>query len=797
MNRFPKRLLFLPLILIIAGFSLHLLLHLRLLPLVILRPIPLRPIDVARPNELEILDRNKAVLRHLPADDGTRSAPVDESDIPKVVVNAFLAAEDKRFFHHPGYDLVAISRAFYDNVRYGRVVSGASTITQQLVRISHPRKRNLYSKLIELVCAIKLEHLLEKQTILKHYLNRVPMGSNINGVGLAARRYFHCHVSRLDVSQAAFLAALPQSPGRITHNRKGLERRRKSIIRKMMLLGKISVDEFDEALRNPPKVYPPIHPFSATHAVQMVLRGKKGYQTKVQTTISASLQKVAERVLRSRREWLEEKRCDQAALVVLDNKTLEVLALVGSMGVRDSLGGWNNGCVAYRSAGSTLKPFAYALALEEGWTASSMLRDTSRTYATPLSDYRPLNFSRVEHGPVLLRQALGASLNLPAVNLLKDLGVEKLFVNLKSLGLKPLEDSADHYGLGLVLGNMEVRLLDLAAAYAALANGGKYKQPRLLAGSEQDERQVYTKETAYIVTHMLADPSARVLAFGTPWYLDFSWPVAMKTGTSTSYRDTWLVAYTTRHTIAAWAGNFNGSPTAKLTGAAACGPIVHDILEHLYSDSHPQQFQKPEGLQWLQVCAISGCQPGEACKHKIRELFALDRPPGRTCPVHRKEQPELVYLPAEYAPWESKRLTQGLLGRFRLQGAVPVPEAHTIGVPQQSQAVSQVVTGHVSIGASEFPVARWPEGACSIEITSPLAVDRYVIDRQRPLAEQVIRLQVEVSRPVNVVTWYIDSVRYATLPAPYETYWRLERGQHRIVAACPDGTAAAVTVTVE
>ena len=224
---------------------------------------------------------------------------------------------------------------------------------------------------------------------------------------------------------------------------------------------------------------------------------------------------------------------------------------------------------------------------------------------------------------------------------------------------------------------------------------------------------------------------------------------------------------------------------------------MHDILEHLYVDSHPQQFTEPEGVEWLDVCSISGCLPGPACRHKIRELYVKDRPPGRTCPVHREQQPELVFLPAEYAPWESKRLTQGLLGRYRLQGHVQIPEAHTIGVPQQVVESTKVVTGHISIGADEFPVSVWPEGACAIEITSPLAVDRYVIDRQRPLADQVIRLQVEVSRPVREVTWYVDGVRYAKLPAPYETYWRLERGRHRIVATCPDGTASAVTVTVE
>jgi len=625
-------------------------------------------------------------------------------------------------------------------------------------------------------------------------------------VGLSARLYFGCDLSRVTAGQAALLAALPQSPGRITggaRGRRALERRRKSIVRRMAALGFLTAAERDEALQERVQPARPEHPFRATHAVEMALREAGRHESGVvRTTIDGKLQAVAEKALKSRRKWLEDRDCDQAAVVVLDNESLEVLALVGSQGVRSSVGGWNNGCLAYRSAGSSLKPFAYALALEEGWTPASMLRDTRRTYATPLSDYRPLNFSRTEHGPVSLREALGASLNLPAVNLMRELGPDRLLTRLKQVGLRPLVDDPDHYGLGLVLGNMEVRLLDLAAAYACLANGGVYHPPRVVAGGAGAGRQAFSEQAAYLTMHILSDASARVLAFGRPWYLDFNWPVALKTGTSTSYRDAWLVACTTRHTVAVWAGNFTGESTEELTGASACGPVVHDLLEYLCAAGSPGPFVEPPGIWRERVCSVSGCIPGADCPYVVEELFMADHPPGRECPVHKPQRPDLVFLPSEFASWESKQATQGLLGRYRLQGGLEVPGMLELKMPEPwgmmaSAAAGPVVTGHVSIGADHLPVSMFPEGASTIEITSPMSVDRYMVDPGRPANEQVIRLQVEVSRPVESVTWYVDGVRWAQVPAPYESLWQLARGKHRIAAACPDGTADAVTVTVE
>lgn len=772
----------------------HGVLLLRLVPRFVLDRIPFDPADCVRPEETEVTDRFGVVLRHLPAPDGTRSRPVELDEVPQVVIHAFLAAEDRRFFEHAGYDPRAMVRACRDGLRAGRVVSGASTITQQLVRISRPRPRTAATKLAELAAAVKLEHLLDKRTILRHYLNRVPLGCNVHGIGLAARLYFDCDVSRLDASRAALLAALPQAPARIFGRpgaRAALERRRQWILRRMVACGWLDADEAELARKERPGPRRPRHPFTAPHAVGQALTEARRRGGSVATTLDAGLQDVLERIIRSRRLELQDRKCTQMAAIVVEVGTREILALVGSYGARTPLG-WNDGTRARRSAGSTLKPFAYALALERGFSPASMLRDTRRVFAAPRSDYRPLNFDRTEQGPVSMRRALAGSLNLPAVHMAKELGVAPIFERLGLLGLAPLVDDPEHYGLGIVIGNMEVRLQDLAAAYAALADGGTYRPLRLLRdGAAGAERRVFSPQAAWIILDMLADPAARSTEFGAPWFLDYPWPVAMKTGTSTAFRDCWMAAVTSRHVILVWAGNFDGSSTDSLTGARACGPVVHDLLEHLagrYGD--PGAFPEPEGVERRRVCAVSGCRPGPACPHDIDEFFPSDAAPGELCPVHRDEAPDLVYLPAPFAPWLATQRGRGLGARFRLDD----PQAPS---PLTGVALTSPPTGPVSIEAFSLPVSPWPEGAPRIEITSPLRVDRYVLDPTRPSSEQRLRFHVEVSRPVERITWYVDGVELAAAGPPYGAEWPLQRGVHRIVAVCPDGTADAVTLTVE
>jgi penicillin-binding protein 1C len=792
----------------LAVLLIHLACLYHLVPLRLLAIVPLRPIDLARPNEIELTDRKGVFLRHIPASDGTRSDPVTSDEIPLMVIDAFIAAEDKRFLSHGGYDPLALVRSFISNVKALKVVSGASTITQQLVRISYPRKRTVFNKILEIFSAVKAEHLLTKEEILRHYLNRVPMGKNIHGVSLACRQYFDIPLSLISLEQSAFLAAIPQSPGRVrgaSNKQKALFKRQRWILQRMLGLGFIEKESYDRALEQKIEIKTPRWPFLAPHFTEMVMKDFSGQvrDKAVTTTLDADFQRMVEKIVSSRVEYLSDNNCTQMAVVIIENQNAAVRAFVGSKGLRMGDYGWNDGALTYRSAGSALKPFAYACAIERGIDAAVSLRDIRRTYSTPLSDYRPLNFSRDEHGPVLMRQALGASLNLPAIDLLMRLGVDVFFSNLKDLGFNPIIDNSEHYGLGLVIGNMEVRLLDLCAAFATLARGGVYLKPRFYEDDNKAliQKRVYSEETSFIITDMLADPSPRILAFGRPWYLNYKFPVAMKTGTSTSFRDCWMVAYTPEFTVGCWAGNFNGAPTKGLTGAHACGPLIHSIIENVFPQSGQKYFMKPPGVVEKDICSVSGCVPSSACPHFRKELFVESEVPFTVCQVHRDESPDLVFLSPEYATWTSKQRTRGVLGRYRLDGEIEIPGVLNLTVPD-SQSISSKsqlvpVSSVVELGGMDFTVSEWPEGVSFIQIRSPLPVDRFVLDASREKSSQVIRLQADVLIPVEEITWYIDGTPYAVVGPPYETLWTLTRGEHRIVASCSDGSADAVTVSVE
>ena len=327
--------------------------------------------------------------------------------------------------------------------------------------------------------------------------------------------------------------------------------------------------------------------------------------------------------------------------MIVANGSREVLALVGSCayGPRDR--GFNNGAAAWRSPGSALKPFLYALALDQGFTPASVLEDVERRYRTPRGEFIPANFDRVSHGPISFREALGNSLNLSTVHLLNLMGPETYYDTLAGLHLiNHPEFTPEHYGLGMVVGNPEVSLLQLAAAYACLANRGSFGPLRLtLDAPEADATPVFSPQAAFIISDILSDPMARTRIFGGASAMNPPYRMAIKTGTSTHYRDLWAVAYTPEYTLAVWVGNFNGRPTADLSGAGAAAPIVADLAEALFAGGMPAPFRKPAGVVTAEVCAFSGLKPGPGCVHRRQELFMAGTEPQAPCSYHHPGNP--------------------------------------------------------------------------------------------------------------------------------------------------------------
>jgi penicillin-binding protein 1C len=755
-----------------------------------------------RPGPL-VLDRQDRVLYLGPASDGSRMVQLPPGPLPPLVAAAFVAAEDQRFWEHPGVDLLAVIRAVGNNLWAGRIVSGASTITQQLARLTHPGPRTWSRKVAEMGRSLRLEAALSKEEILRRYLDRVPQGNNLAGVETAALAYFGKRAARLTPAEAATLAALAKAPGRLNPLRPHQSRllsRRDWVLGRMAALGFLKEQEMLTARSEPLLLAAAAgkrgrFPFRAQHFVNLVLADKNQNKGVVRTTLDLNRQRQLEQILLSHAGRLRAGGAAQAAAVLLDNRGPEVLALAGSLqyGPRDR--GYNNGAAAWRSPGSALKPFLYALALDRGFTPASILEDVERRYRLPGGEFHPANFDRVAHGPVSFREALGNSLNLSAVRLLHLVGQEPYYETLQRLGLiNRKERGPDHYGLGLVVGNPEVSLLQLAAAYACLANQGVYRPLRLRPDQALGEEiTVFSEQAAFIVSDILADSLARSRAFGGSQAMNPPFRLALKTGTSTRYRDCWAVAYSPRYTLAVWTGNFDGRPTANQSGAAIAAPIVSDLAAALFAAAPPETFPVPEGVSRVKVCSFSGQLPGMGCAHTVEEFCVAGAEPGRECAYHQGH-PSWHRLDTAYAGWLHQRHEKGAAGRYRLAGFHPDldrvfgREAAPAPGPGKTPGPMAPFLSSTGEGAARDEISR-------ISILYPLSGDRFLLT---PQAEEVeVTLKALCRARTEEVVWFVDGREVGAVGPPYQLAVPLSRGRHRLTAMGRDGLGDTVEVSVQ
>jgi penicillin-binding protein 1C len=552
------------------------------------------------------------------------------------VVAATLAMEDRRFRAHMGVDPIAVVRAAWQDAVSCRIVSGASTISMQVARMLEPRPRGVWAKIAEMFRALQLERRLSKDEILTLYLNLAPYGGNLYGIEAASLAYFGVHAKMLTLPEAALLAGIPQSPTRLRPDR-FMERalvRRKGVLAAMVRDGVLEdaapylandAPTSAREVRFPSGVWTqgtwnlvrkPL-PFLAPHFANLVA-AEFPRETVLRTTLDVRLQERVERQLRATVAALA--GVTNGACVVLDNESSEVLAYAGSVdfwSVKD--GGQVDGVRAFRSPGSTLKPLLYAHAYGKG-----LLAPEEQLADIPLGSlaWQPDNFDRTSHGLVQAQEALGKSYNLTAARLLRRVDAERFLKFIAEAGI--LERLRAVPGLALILGASEVRLIDLAMAYAALARGGVMRSPRFLAGASEDGgRTLFSPEACHLVSEALTGTPP-----GTP-YLD---GFAAKTGTSWGRRDAWTVAYTPRYTVGVWFGNFSGEASPALVGGVAARPCAIEILSWL--DPRPSWPAPPPGIRPGRVCAETGLAAGECCPKAVEgRVLAVDR---RTCAVHKR-----------------------------------------------------------------------------------------------------------------------------------------------------------------
>ena len=623
------------------------------LPPRLLTPLPLSATFVAA---------DGSSLRRMLSTEGNRTAGFTAlAEIPPDFIHATLAAEDKRFFAHRGLDIQAIARAAWDNCTRGRVVSGASTITQQLVKITaeDPPSRSLWRKLKQALQARHLEMIWSKERILAEYLNRVGYGNLLTGCTSAAQGYFDKPLRDLTPAECAFLAAIPQAPSRLNPLRdpKAVELRKRLVLDRMAACGWLTPEARAIALAEKHRLQPFNGGFAAPHAIELITASPAS--SIIRTTIDRPLQAYVESAITLRLDALRDRHVTQAAAVVIENRTGRVLALAGSRGFFDSEGGQVNGAWAPHSAGSAVKPFTYLLALERGATPATVIPDLPVEFATVTGIYRPENYDHRTHGPVSLRMALGSSLNIPAVRALKQLGGEQVLCHaLKQLGLTTLAEPAEHYGLGLTVGNAPVRLIELANAYACLARLGEYKPWTLLGqGAATESRRLFSEEACYLIAHILSDNQARIPAFGPNSVIRLPFPCAVKTGTSRNYRDNWTLGYTPEFTVGVWAGNFDNTPMEDVSGVSGAGPILRDIFIRLSETTRPTWFSEPSALVHAKVDTRTGHRlpfNAEVVHFTRDEIFLPTTLPAAASPADYDPATGRAYLGPEYAAWLAK-----------------------------------------------------------------------------------------------------------------------------------------------
>lgn len=770
------------------------------------RPLPAGFLSADRDTSIKITDRHGIILRESLSLEEGRTTWIEADELSENVIQAVLATEDKRFFSHSGIDLIALGRALVQNIQAGRILSGASTITQQLVknRLAYPR--TVWGKIREMAMALRLEYRLSKQEILAHYLNCVGFSNQVFGIEAASRLYFGKPSRHLSLAESVFLAGLIQAPSRYNpyrHFERALERQRLLLDRMRQQHGITETDYHIARKEHITLISKHAH-FKAPHFCDVVLRQLSDESSTpatpmIRTTLDYYLQERVEEIVSTRIDELQEYNVTNAAVLVLDNRQGDVLAFVGSKDFFDeTISGQVNGILSLRQPGSTLKPFTYQLALERAYTPATLLPDIRNFPAAPRS-FLPQNYDRTYHGPVRLREALACSYNIPAYRLIEEIGVETFYQRLHQFGFDSLQELPSFYGPGLTLGNGEVTLLELTRAYSILARGGKSVEEKYLLSSSsnpqlaarehqntktpkhsntrppslQPDIQLFSPRIVYLLTHILADRQAAVPAFGEYTPLELPFQTAVKTGTSKDYRDNWTVGFTRDYTVGVWVGNFDGTPMRKVSGITGAAPIYHDVMLALYRDYNPTNLldDPPEGIVTARICPVSGKLVSEDCPHGIEEVFLAETAPAKECDMHE-------------AYWVDAR--DGLLTEATAPNAVKTVFIHFPPLYQNWASEAGYPTPPTRYSSSSQPDKRQQVDLVHeeepIRIVHPNSGDVYAIDPILRREYQTIQLSAVTSPEIERLSWYVDDEFHESVGGPFQTAWTIAPGRHFIYA---------------
>lgn len=710
-----------------------------------------------------VYDRNGELLFTKLTPDEKWRLYLQPDEITPLLQKAILAKEDRWFFYHPGINPLAILRALTRNILAGKRTSGASTITMQVARLLHPRPRTWASKIIEMFRAIQLEIRFSKKEILRMYLNLAPYGGNIEGISSAAYFYLAKAPDHLSLAEITALSVIPNRPNSLTPGKHNVEiiTERNRWLQWMADRNIFRKKDIDDALKEPFDAIREAAPRYAPHlSLQLLKTGNNIYQTSIQLNTQLKTEKIVSDYINT----LKLQGIRNAAVLVVENNSRKVLAYVGSANFFDTTdGGQVNGAKAWRQPGSTLKPLVYGLAMDGGLvTPKKMIADVPVNY----SGYVPENYDLRFNGLVSMEYALMHSLNIPAVNMLQQVGKDKLVQSLALCRFEQIKRDQQKLGLSMVLGGCGTSLEDLTGMYCMLANNGNFKS--LQFSSEKTDEipvRILSTEASFMLHETLSKIDRPDLPLN--WGTTESLPrIAWKTGTSYGRRDAWSIGYNKTYTIGVWVGNFSGSGNPALSGATIATPLLFRLFNAIDRQSHTDWFSSPESIGQRIVCAETGMPPMEHCDQRILDYFIPLVSPADPC-QNRKEV--MIDVGGKISYCHECAPANGYIKKW-FTVLPPEIEAFKINNYQKHEGIPAHNPNCTKVWGEKGPI-----------IQSPRHNSEYLISKLHP---EPLMLHCQPDADVLMVHWYINNKHYKTAPAREKVFFMPQQGTIKI--SCTD-----------
>lgn len=735
------------------------------------------------PYSTAVYDKNNQLLGVKIAEDGQWRFPETQKISPKFEA-CILNFEDQRFYYHFGIDPIAITRAIKQNISSGKIKSGGSTISMQTIRIARKGKeRTYYQKIIEVILAFRLELSYSKKEILQLYASHAPFGGNTVGIEAAAWRYFERSPEQLSWAENAMLAVLPNSPSLINtaKNREILKEKRDFLLKKLYTKNIISEEEYELAILEPIPEHPNPYPMHAYHLVNRAAKEFPNNNSKIETTIDINLQKQINEIVNIYNQRYKANHIYNIACLVLEVESGKTLAYVGNADINSETPEKAIDMIkANRSSGSILKPFLYAAALSAGEILpKTLLRDTPLR----IGSFSPENFDKSFNGAVPASEALARSLNIPFVLLLKEYGIAKFIYVLKSLGLKSVNKSSEHYGLSLILGGAETSLWDICSAYASMARSLKNYNKYQSKYSKSDYHEAsYIKNAELNEQEDLRDWS--FLSASSIWFTfeamssvnrpaeEKQWrtfsskqKISWKTGTSFGFKDAWSVAVTPDYVVGVWVGNASGEGRNGITGLRVAAPVLFDIINIL--PSYKNWFEIPyDDMILAPVCKQSGYLAGENCCDIDSVWISTRGINTNICPYHQK-----IYLDqSETFRVNSDCYPVNLMKEKSYFILPPSMEAYFIN----SNYWYQSLPPFLEDCSQQLNVSE------QIELIYPTNLSRVLIPIEMTGDTLQAIFKVSHRNPETKVYWYIDEKYYGFTKDFHEMGFKLKPGNYTL-----------------